>query len=296
MSFSGLTISSVSFDLEIFPDNSCTSLSGNNCGGRGDPNLPDLTLLANGSQVVEWDALVPGSSGNSHGIDASAYTHSPDSGSHSSEQAPQLLGSSGVWTLPANTTTLDFQDWPATIAINDLVLNYTPNDPPNDPPPAAPEPGSIALLGTALFGYSSAGVGQRKGNRRPRPEAPAAPLSCGLVQLTCDPVTWRCEAHGTARARPEDKLRDAIPDWRRRFGRDCFVARAAPRNDIRRETGRKSRQLGRNPLLVLRRNRMIQQQVAVGWAEHCEVHRSRRTSGFRGALNPSYRAMGLNRR
>ncbi len=148
MSFSGLTISSVSFDLEIFPDNSCTSLSGNNCGGRGNPNLPDLTLLANGSQVVEWDALVPGSSGNSHGIDASAYTHSPDSGSHSSEQAPQLLGSSGVWTLPANTTTLDFQDWPATIAINDLVLNYTPND----PPPAAPEPGSIALLGTALFG------------------------------------------------------------------------------------------------------------------------------------------------
>jgi hypothetical protein len=147
MSFSGLTVASVSFDLEIFPDDSCTSLSGNNCGGRNNPNLPDLTLLANGAQVAQWDALVPGSSGNSHGIDASSYTHSPSSGWFSGEQAPQLLGSSGVWTLPANTTSLDFQDWPATIAINNLVVTF-----PDDPPPAAPEPGTIALLGTALLG------------------------------------------------------------------------------------------------------------------------------------------------
>ena len=149
MSFSGLTVASVSFDLEIFPDASCTSLSGSNCGGHNNPNLPDLTLLANGSQVAQWDALVPGSSGNSHGIDASSYTHSPNSGWYSAEPAPQLLGSSGVWTLPANTTTLDFQDWPATIAINDLAITFNNND----PPPAAPEPGTFALLGTALFGW-----------------------------------------------------------------------------------------------------------------------------------------------
>jgi hypothetical protein len=148
MSFSGLTVASVSFDLEIFPDSSCTSLSGNNCGGHNNPNLPDLTLLANGSQVAQWDALAPGSSGNSHGIGASSYTHSPDSGWFSSESAPQLLGASGVWTLPANTTTLDFQDWPATIAINDLVITFT-----GDPPPTVPEPGTIALLGTALVGF-----------------------------------------------------------------------------------------------------------------------------------------------
>jgi PEP-CTERM motif len=147
MSFSGLTISNVSFDLEIFPDESCTSLTGYNCGGRGNPNQPDLTLLANGTQVEEWLGLTPGSSGNSNGINASAYLHSPASGWFSNEQAPQLLGSSGVVDLPANTTTLDFQDWPATIAINDLVVTY------NTDPPAVPEPGSVALLSSALLGF-----------------------------------------------------------------------------------------------------------------------------------------------
>jgi PEP-CTERM motif len=146
MSFSGLTISSVSFDFEIFPDGSCTSLSGNNCGGRGNPNLPDLTLMANGSPVEGWNALVPGSSGNSHGVSASPYVHSPASGHSNNELAPQLLGSSGVVTLPANTTVLDFQDWPATIAINNLVINFTPD------PPAVPEPATASLVGSGLLG------------------------------------------------------------------------------------------------------------------------------------------------
>jgi hypothetical protein len=143
MSFSGLTVSSVSFDFEIFPDGSCTSLSGNNCGGAGNPNLPDLTLLANGSQLEAWDALAPGSSGNSHGVFASPYLHSPASGHSSDELAPQLLGSSGVVTLPANTTVLDFQDWPATIAINNVVINFSPG--------AVPEPATASLLGSGLL-------------------------------------------------------------------------------------------------------------------------------------------------
>ena len=146
MSFSGLAISSISFDLEIFPDDSCTSLSGNNCGGRGNPNQPDLTLLANGSQVEQWLGLTPDTGGNSNGIDASPYPDSP--AMNDGETAPQLLGSSGVVDLPADTTTLDFQDWPATIAIDNLVVNFN-TDP---PPPSVPEPSTIALLGTALLG------------------------------------------------------------------------------------------------------------------------------------------------
>ena len=147
MSFNGLTISSISFDLEIFPDNTCTSLSESHCGGGGNPNRPDLTLLANGTEVRQWLGLTPDTSGSSNGIDASPYPDSP--AMHSGETAPQLLGWSGLITLPANTTTLDFQDWPAEIAINDLVINFTPLDPPD---PAVPEPGSMLLLGTALLG------------------------------------------------------------------------------------------------------------------------------------------------
>jgi PEP-CTERM motif len=147
MSFTGLAISSVSFDLEVFPDQSCTALSqsGSNCGGRGNPNQPDLTLLANGAQVEQWFGQTPHSSGSSNGIAASTYPDSP--AMHNGETAPQLLGSSGVIDLPTNTTTLDFQDWPSTIAINDLVITYS-----TDPPPSVPEPGTIALLGTALLG------------------------------------------------------------------------------------------------------------------------------------------------
>ena len=150
MSFNGLTIASISFDLEIFPDISCTSLSGEYCGGRGNPNLPDLTLLANGTlRLRQWSGLVPGSSGNSHGIDASPYPHSPAMHSFSDETRRNCSVRAAFVTLPANTTTLDFQDWPAEIAINDLVINFTPLDPPD---PAVPEPGSMLLLGTALLG------------------------------------------------------------------------------------------------------------------------------------------------
>ncbi|MGH7046668.1 MAG: PEP-CTERM sorting domain-containing protein [Stellaceae bacterium] len=147
MNFSDLTIASVAFDFEIFPDDSCTALSSRDCGGHGDPDQPDLTLSANGSPVITWDGLTPGSGDNSNGVSASTYTHSPASG-YNTETAPQLLGSSGVIDLPADTTTLDFQDWPATIAINDLVITFD-----KDPPPI-PEPGTMALLGSALAGFA----------------------------------------------------------------------------------------------------------------------------------------------
>jgi len=139
MVFSGLTISSISFDFEIFPDNTCTSLS--SCGGSSHPNLPDLTVVSNGThQVVEYDGVVPGQPGSYN----TAYIHSPTSGQSNSELAPQLLGSSGTLNLPAGTTGLEFKDWPATIAINHLKI---------DP---VPEPSTMTLLASGLIALAAA--------------------------------------------------------------------------------------------------------------------------------------------
>lgn len=142
MTFTGLTISSIRFDFEIFPDGTCPSLS--NCG-TNHANRPEMTVLANGTQVVQYFAQVPGSNGTSNGFGASTYTHSPNSGRFSTEQAPQLLGFGATLTLPADTTTLEFADWPSTIAIDNLTIN-TPDSP-------VPEPASLTLFGTALLGF-----------------------------------------------------------------------------------------------------------------------------------------------
>jgi hypothetical protein len=145
MVFSGLTISSISFDFEIFPDNTCTSLVGNNCGGSGNPNLPDLTVVSNGShQVVEYDGVVPGQAGSYN----TAWLNSPSGSAvtgHNPETAPQLLGSSGILNLPAGTTELEFKDWPATIAINHLAIN-----------PPVPEPSTMTLLTSGLIALAAA--------------------------------------------------------------------------------------------------------------------------------------------
>jgi PEP-CTERM motif len=143
MVFSGLTISSIGFDFEIFPDGSCPSLT--NCGGSGHPNLPDLTVISNGShQVIEYYGVVPGQAGSYN----TAWMNSPSGSAvtgHNPETAPQLLGSSGILNLPAGTTELEFKDWPATIAINHLAIN-----------PPVPEPSTMTLLTSGLIGLGAA--------------------------------------------------------------------------------------------------------------------------------------------
>jgi hypothetical protein len=141
-------IGGVSFDFQIFPDNTCPAVG--NCGGTGNPNLPDLTLL-NGNGVIlgSWTGLTPGSTGSFN----PTWLHSPASGLSSNESAPQLLGSSGPITLPSGTTGLVFQDWPAAIGIANLNV---------DAPPAVSEPRSLAILGSGLALFGLIGFSRRR--------------------------------------------------------------------------------------------------------------------------------------
>lgn len=119
---------SITFDLEIFPD-----VSGN----------PDFTLLTNdgagGAQQTDLHLS---------GLTPSGKL-SPYSKSHGNvyETSPQLLlnGNNKV-TYTSNTgfTTIWFQDWPATIGIDNLTIT-TGNT------PAVPEPASVFLVGSGLL-------------------------------------------------------------------------------------------------------------------------------------------------
>ena len=122
MLFSGLTISSVSFDYQIFPDATCTSgTSGSHC-----PNgAPDFTFKANGATLLHSFGVVPTTS------DVPAFLHSPDSGGGNNETAAQL-GPAHVSFSGLNATYLEFMDWPATIGIDNLVITTTDNRQPTE--------------------------------------------------------------------------------------------------------------------------------------------------------------------
>jgi hypothetical protein len=125
-------IYNVSFDYEIFPDASCQVLNSANCGGSPTagiyPNQPDLLFQTNLGSVFHYYGTTP----------TSPNLHSPASGSVSNELTPQAIG---TWSGTLNNVTeLDFVDWPATIGIDNLVINH------------APEPSAIFLLGPLIAG------------------------------------------------------------------------------------------------------------------------------------------------
>lgn len=110
----------ISFDYEIFPDATCPDSS--HCSSK-----PDFKFAVNGGSPL-WTTLgVFPSSGGSNGTS----THSPNSGG-GTEQSAQYIGTySGSLS---GVTELDFIDWPAAIAIDNLRVATTP------------EPRGVALL------------------------------------------------------------------------------------------------------------------------------------------------------
>jgi hypothetical protein len=142
---SSFHIYSISFDWEIFPDGTCyrsgpADTSGHAACANAGPvasntNWPDFDLFVNHGSSAVFSQLAVATAGAAPG---SNY--------------PQAIGNSGTINLGSGASFLDFVDWPATIAIDNLVINGCRDtaDRVCVPPLKVPEPSPLPLLAAGL--------------------------------------------------------------------------------------------------------------------------------------------------
>ena len=123
----------IGFDYEIFPD-----------GTANQP--PDLIFNAWNGGVKEATNTFLGVTPGTAPIGA---THSPNSGGAGTEASSQIIGTYLTGPL-TNVTELDFIDWPATIAIDNLKIAPTP------------EPRFYGLLLAAFLGLAGIVYNKRR--------------------------------------------------------------------------------------------------------------------------------------
>jgi hypothetical protein len=128
MQFTGLQLYSVTFDYEIFPDASCTGPT--NC-----PNLPDFNFyVGNGGTTSkiwqDFGAFPP------YGSDSRVSTN---------ERSAQKVVLAYTYSSATPFDTIWFQDWPATIGVDNITVDG------RTPPPQVPEPASIMLMGSGAL-------------------------------------------------------------------------------------------------------------------------------------------------
>jgi hypothetical protein len=129
MVFSGLAPGTYtfSFDLEIFPDITCSTSS---CT-KTNANWPDFELDVDGTMIQEWLGI--GTPGTSHNPQLLGNSSTPGQMGPGGIVSPSFtITSSG----PNRTATLEFIDWPPEIAIAKLDISRVP------------ETSSVLLLGT----------------------------------------------------------------------------------------------------------------------------------------------------
>jgi hypothetical protein len=133
MQFSGLNIYSITFDYEIFPDATCPSPS--NCpNGR-----PDMTVFTGNGGTASNQIL------HDYGAFPASGQHSPYSGAFATETAAQGLVLKYTYSSATPFDTIWFQDWPATIGVDNITIST------NAPPPQVPEPASIMLVSSGVL-------------------------------------------------------------------------------------------------------------------------------------------------